>query len=668
MGAENWLQWQSLRAASVDGMLFWQRLALVAMTALSLAWLTFSLVFARGEARRFLHSWRTALIVVLISAAIIAGGFWAGLITAVDWTDATANWSYKTGGAGKLLVGLAVVSSVLVLANLEGTVRSAVGTARWKIKYTVIGLGLWCGANIYTGSQVLLYSERSARLIAVNAVAAALACVFFGVAVARSRFAGVEIYPSPAALHKSLAVILAGGYLALVGVAASLTTLWGGAESFPVAAVVVLVGLGGFGVLCLSDRVRSATRQFVSRHFKRPSYDYRRVWLRFAQRTAGCLDPQEYSRQVAGLVSETFDALSVTVWLAEPADNRFIFGGSTSLDAREAFSLPVDSTVHGGLLAENLPALEPVDLNRSSAPWCVRLKASNPVLFPKVAGECFCVPLVYGSELVGLLVVGDRVAGAPFTVEDLELLKCLADQMAAGLRTVGLSGQLVRARELEAFQMMSAFLVHDLKNTASALSLTLKNLPRHFDNPAFREDALRTLSRSVQRVNELIARLSSLRGKIELNRAPADLNQLVASARQLVGEHPHCRITEQLRPVPRALLDAAQIESVIVNLLLNAREAITGPGEIRIETEASERELQLTVTDNGCGMSAEFLARSLFKPFQTSKKTGIGIGMYQTKTIVEAHGGRITVQSEPGRGTQFRVCLPLGSAAKISPQ
>jgi putative PEP-CTERM system histidine kinase len=664
LAVEGFLQWFSLRAPSVDGMLFWQRSALAPLVLLSPAWLVFSLSFARGDARRFLQAWRAVLLVGSVAALAVVAAGWSNLVTAADWTDAPGHWVFQVGWAGKVVFGLLIVGAVLVLANLEGTVRSAVGTARWKIKYTVIGLGLWCGAHIYTGSQVLLYSERGTRLIALNAVAATLACLFFSVAVFRSRIASVEIYPSPSALHKSLAVILAGGYLALVGVAATLTSLWGGAESFPVVAVVVLVGLGGFGVLCLSDRVRLATRRFVSRHFKRPSYDYRRVWSRFTQRTALCLDPLEYARHAVGLVSETFEALSVTVWLAEPAHGRFAFAASTSLDVAQAAGAPVDDAVYRELAdAKSRPA-DPVDLNRSPAPWCVRLRASNPVWFPRVAGECFCLPLAQGEELIGLLVVGDRVAGQPFTGEDLELLKCLGDQMAAGLRTLGLSGKLVQAREMEAFQMMSAFLVHDLKNTASALALTLKNLPRHFDNPAFREDALRTLSRSVQRVNDLIARLSSLRGKIELKRAPADLNQIVAAARQFVGELPGCQIVEQLQPLPRVPLDAVQIESVIVNLLLNAREAITAPGEIRIETGRDDRDVFLAVSDNGCGMSAEFLTRSLFKPFQTSKKNGLGIGMYQTRTIIEAHGGRIAVQSEPGRGTRFRVSLPLDPPAQ----
>jgi putative PEP-CTERM system histidine kinase len=231
---------------------------------------------------------------------------------------------------------------------------------------------------------------------------------------------------------------------------------------------------------------------------------------------------------------------------------------------------------------------------------------------------------------------------------------------------LSLSEKLVRAKEMEAFQVMSAFLVHDLKNTASALSLTLRNLPVHFDNPAFREDALRTLSRSVQRVNELIGRLSTLRQKLELQRRPTDVNQLVATAIKSMGDLSQIALVQDCQPLPAIPVDAAQIESVIVNLLLNAREAISGPGEIHVSTRSQDGDVLLVVRDTGCGISRDFIANSLFKPFKTSKKNGLGIGMYQTKTVVDAHGGRITVESEMGKGTTFCVLLPSKEVASIS--
>lgn len=666
LAVEGFFQLFSLDAVSMSEMLFWQRAATIPAAGLSLAWLLFSLTYARGNARQFLRQWWLVLIGLGVIPLLLALWGWRDLVTDVVWTAGSGHWHFPVSFTGKMLQAALVLSSVLVLHNLESTFRSAVGTARWKIKYAVFGLSLWCGARIYTSSQVVLYATNSVNLVALNASAVLLASVFFAVSLYRAKLSHVDIYPSPTALHRSFTFILAGIYLVAVGLLAKAVSLRGGAEDFPLAAMVILVGLSGLGIFSLSDRVRNSTKQFVSRHFKRPSHDYRKVWTTITQRTVAVLDREELSRRMVGAIADTFEALSVTIWLADASNNRFVFAASTSLHSRDAASVPVADTVYRELAALSADSIQPVDLDRSDEKWCALLKESNPSLFPEIGGHRLCMPLVFGGELAGLLVMGDRVRGVPFTVEDLELLKCLGDQMAAALCTLNLSEKLVRAKEMEAFQVMSAFLVHDLKNTASALSLTLRNLPVHFDNPAFREDALRTLSRSVQRVNELIGRLSTLRQKLELQRRPTDVNQLVAAALKSVGDLPQINLVPDCQPLPIIPVDAAQIESVIVNLLLNAREAISGPGEIHITTRSQEGDVLLTVRDNGCGISPEFIAESLFKPFKTSKKTGLGIGMYQTKTVVDAHGGRITVESEVGQGTTFRVLLPSQAGASNS--
>ena len=107
------------------------------------------------------------------------------------------------------------------------------------------------------------------------------------------------------------------------------------------------------------------------------------------------------------------------------------------------------------------------------------------------------------------------------------------------------------------------------------------------------------------------------------------------------------------------MLDPEQMLKVVTNLVLNATEAVAGRGQVRVETNPRDGWTVLAVADNGCGMSAEFINRSLFRPFQTTKKSGLGIGMFQSRMIVEAHGGRIEVESEVGKGTVFRVWLPL---------
>lgn len=206
---------------------------------------------------------------------------------------------------------------------------------------------------------------------------------------------------------------------------------------------------------------------------------------------------------------------------------------------------------------------------------------------------------------------------------------------------------------------MSAFFVHDLKNAASSLNLMLKNLPVHFNDPAFREDALRAVGNTARRIDEMTGRLSALRQKPRFQPVESDLNQLVNEALDRLEGMPHVELTRELQPLPKILADREQLQSVITNLVLNARDALGPEGRIVVRTEHSGPSVVLTVADNGCGMSAAFLKESLFRPFQSTKKNGLGIGMYQSRMLVEAHGGSIWAESETGKGTTFWVSLPV---------
>jgi putative PEP-CTERM system histidine kinase len=206
---------------------------------------------------------------------------------------------------------------------------------------------------------------------------------------------------------------------------------------------------------------------------------------------------------------------------------------------------------------------------------------------------------------------------------------------------------------------MSAFFVHDLKNAAAALNLTLKNLPIHFDDPAFRQDALRGIGNTARRIDEMIARLSAFRDRPADVRLNADLNYLVAEALDRVGYSPSLEVVRDLRPVPPISADPEQIQSVVTNLVMNARDALGNGGRIEVRTERQGERVVLSVADNGCGMSPTFVRDSLFRPFQSTKNKGLGIGLFQCRAIVHAHGGGMHVESAIGKGTRFMVTLPV---------
>jgi putative PEP-CTERM system histidine kinase len=314
-----------------------------------------------------------------------------------------------------------------------------------------------------------------------------------------------------------------------------------------------------------------------------------------------------------------------------------------------------------GLLAalKQKPAPFDIDLSRENS--AATLKKIHPSEFTR-GGRRVCAPLAVGGELLGFIILGDRIGGIPFSGQDFDLLKCIADETAASLLNAQLSRKLLQAKELEAFQTMSAFFVHDLKNAASTLSLMLKNLPVHFEDPAFREDALRGISKSVSHINRLIERLSLLRHELKIAPAEGDLNDWISRSLGELEKNSGVHLVKELHPLPKVLFDREQLLKVLTNLALNAKEASPPNGEIHVATNQVNGWAVFSVSDNGCGMNSEFLNHSLFRPFQTTKKNGLGIGMFQSKMIVEAHRGRIEVQSETGKGTTFRVFLPVNQS------
>ena len=659
--AEELFRGMSYAAVLPEDIIYWQKRVMAVSVLIPAVWLAFSMTYARVRPQSYLSQWKWFLIGAGLLPAAFLVAFRKSLFLGAIYLPDGERWSILLGWPGRATQVFFIIVSVLILFNLERTVRSSTGRMRWQIKFILLGTGALFALRIYVSSQSLLFSTIDTAFGTAMGLALIAANLFFALSLLRGSSLNVDVYLSSAAIRNSLTVIVVGIYLLSVGVLAHLARYFSLNRSLPLDTFVVFVAFSILAALLLSNRLQRKLRVFVTRHFRRPAYDYRDVWMELTQRTQSLVDEHELSTAVSKMVSESLDVLSVNVWLVDESQRRLTLAGSTAISGSQAKEL--ENT--GQSAAEFIKFLREqtgcVDLSRQDLAWPKEIMHAGAEFLGRSHLK-YAIGLHVGSELVGVITLNDdRVGEQPLSTEDLLLLETLAAQLAASLLNLKLSARLRNAKEVETFQTVSTFFVHDLKNLASRLSLTMQNLPMNFDNPEFRADALRVISTSLAQIDAMCERLAMLRENIELKLAAHDLNELVAMTLKEFNGNLKAEVEQALRPLPKVIMDSDQIHKVLTNLVINADEAVNGSGRIQVTTIHEGNTVGFAVRDNGCGMSEEFIEKSLFRPFQTTKKKGLGIGLFHSKLIVEAHNGTLAVSSSLGAGTEFRVLLPIGN-------
>src|SRR5215469_14260191 len=311
-------------------------LGLVVKSFATVAWLGFSLTYSRRDYRESLARWSIALAAIALLPIVLSLGFHDELLQVVKAGSAGDELQLRLSAMGKLWNFVLLVVAVWILMNLEQTIRSAVGTMRWRIKFVVLGVAVIFGTHLYLRSQALLFSSYNMHWSGVESSALLIGCVFLVVAYVRTGLAEVDAYPSRAVLGSSLTVLLVGGYFFTVGILAKIVRRYGGAESVQIEAFVLLVGVSGLAWLFRSDRLRQRIHKFITRHFARAQHDSVRIWTAFSRRLANVKNQASLCTVSAKLVSETFEILSVTIWLRDDQKEQFVVGASTAAKRGDA--------------------------------------------------------------------------------------------------------------------------------------------------------------------------------------------------------------------------------------------------------------------------------------------------------------------------------------------
>ena len=272
----------------------------------------------------------------------------------------------------------------------------------------------------------------------------------------------------------------------------------------------------------------------------------------------------------------------------------------------------------------------------------------------------YIVPLLHDAELLGFVALGKPSSHVEFTFEDRDLLKTAGQQIASYLAQEAATEELAEGRQFEAFNRLTAYLMHDLKNVIAQQSLVVQNAEKHKDNPEFIDDAVDTIKNSVARMRSIIEHLQQ--GTSDQPRERVELGKLIMQSVSQCADR---------KPTPRANLgdDAVWVRADRERLLMalnhairNAQDATDPAGDVEVSLQQRGAECEIRIVDNGSGMDEAFVRERLFKPFDSTKGTGgMGIGAYQIRETLRSVGGALDVHSEEGAGTTLTMSLPTVS-------
>ncbi len=422
----------------------------------------------------------------------------------------------------------------------------------------------------------------------------------------------------------------------------------------------------------LSRRIKIVTDRLLYRG----RYDYREQWLRFSEEMSTLLSLEELAPQSLQMVAETLDVRQACILLPGSQREDFVLAAAQGFSCQE-LRIPEKSEFLEWLFLLGQPiALQDSRFDRSPA----REVVSQRDRFRDL-GFAVMVPLITKRKLVGILALGSKQSNQPFSSVDLELLEAMGNHLSVAVLNATLSEELVVSKELEFMHKISSFMIHDLKNAVSTLSLVLQNAAANMDKPEFRQSMLTTIAGTVEKMTGLIGKITTMPKDLQLDFKPYDVNAIIQKvvSKSRVYQMEGIRYQERLSHLPLIALDPEYVEQALTNLVVNALEAMSQRGTLSISTRLLEdgswlaaddtrpldrvtQFVEVEVSDTGPGMSAEFIKSRLFKPFQTTKRKGLGIGLCQCKEAVEAHGGRIQVTSREGEGTAVSICLPVVGA------
>jgi hypothetical protein len=613
-----------------------------------------------------LGTWFAFLLTLLnVSPGEKPGGDWKYLLTppwVVVAIGASLLANFILVGFPAVAVSLAGRSSqlpfapplalaILGIVLLEQVLRNVPATDRWGLKPLTLGLGASFCFDLYLFAEAFLFKRLDMDAWNVRGLVNLLTLPLIAMSTSRTKAWNIKVTVSRHIVFHSTALLVTGLYLLGIAGAGYYLRYFGGSWGAALQIVLLFAGILFLALVLTSGSYRSKLRVFISKHFFSYQFDYRKEWLGFTQSLSSGTPqggglPELVIKSLADLVESPAGCL----WLAD-----------------EAGDMHQSARLNMSAIAEVEPGMSPMLDFLARTQWILDVDQLHtspeeygflnlPSWLERLEHAWLVIPLFFEQKIFGFVVLAHPRAKVETNWEVLDLLKTAGSQAASYLTHMRAADALLEAKKFDSFNRMSAFVVHDIKNLVAQLSLLLKNAERHKDNPEFQKDMFMTIAHAVDRMKQLLLQLRAGTTPVDRPRPVmlAGVIQRVCRAKLQAAPNLEITIADDLE----VLGHAERLERVIGHLVQNALDASPNNGHVWIRLLRENGNATIEVGDNGCGMSQDFIRKHLFRPFDSTKNAGMGVGAYESAQYVSELGGRLTVDSKEGQGTVMRIILP----------
>ncbi len=550
----------------------------------------------------------------------------------------------------KFLFSLFLLLNLWLLVLLEQLYRNANVKVKWAIWSLIIALGMTAVFDFVLFAQAAMVSQLDFSYWYARGFIAALGMPLILVSTRRIKDWSVDVFVSREVVFYSSMLLISGVYLLLLAVAGYVINYFGGAWGTVISVAFVILGGSVLAALLITEKLRREVKVFITKHFFANKYDYRVEWLKSIEQLEVGENDDCYHTATRIICS--------SLNIHQGALIKKMPSGQFQALYQENYNLE----------QSDLTFLNTVDKFCQQHGWIVDVRELAIVdkSYPELsldAQSCrqkhidIIIPIFMNKAVYGFFLLAMPEEQGLLNWEDRDLLFSISKQLSNYLSLNEANESLSESKQFDAFNRMSAFLVHDLKNIQAQLALINSNAKRHRDNPAFIDDVFETIDAANARLDRV---LTQLRNKqiAENSKKNVDVQALIMSVvKQRNVQMP--QISVQLSVESMVSIDEETFSSVLNHLLQNAQEATNESGWVKIIVEMTIDSLEISIIDNGCGMSSDFIANRLFKPFDTTKgNAGMGIGVYEAKQFIESVNGTMQVTSRENEGCHFKIVIP----------